>query len=56
MYLDENRIEVGSLGPAPRLPDGRYRKLMKDLRSWDEVLRFMHCLSPCAGLMDDVFP
>lgn len=32
VYLDDNRIEVGSLGPPPRLPDGRYKKLMNDLK------------------------
>ena len=31
VYLDENRIDFGSLGPPPRLPERRRKKLYTDL-------------------------
>lgn len=33
VYLDENRVELGSLGPPPPFPEGRAKKLMADLVS-----------------------
>ena len=31
VYLDENRIDFGSLGRPPDLPEGRHKKLLNDL-------------------------
>jgi hypothetical protein len=31
VFLDENRLELGSLGPPPPFPEGRAKKLMADL-------------------------